>query len=61
MKVTTVVESTDGQVELTLNLSAEQAKFLLEVGINVVLAKGGVNFFPKIDPSQAHAMPQQVQ
>jgi len=44
MIINQVVETPDGAVELQANLSPEQVKFLIEVGLNIVLAKGAKTF-----------------
>ncbi len=49
MQINTVVETAEGQVEVVANLTDDQVKFLLEVGLNVVLAKGAKPFLTKDD------------
>jgi hypothetical protein len=44
-----VVETPEGAVEIQANLSEEQVKFLIEVGLNVVLAKGAKPFIQASD------------
>ena len=44
MMIETVVETREGAVDLKANLSPEQVKFLIEIGLNVVLAKGATTF-----------------
>jgi len=44
MKINSIVETPEGAVEVSANLSPEQVQFLLEVGLNVVLAKGARPF-----------------
>ncbi len=47
MQINSVVETPEGAVEVSANLSPEQVQFLLEVGLNVVLAKGAKPFVQK--------------
>lgn len=44
-----MIETPDGAVEVQANLSPEQVKFLLEVGLNIVLAKGAAPFVSNKD------------
>lgn len=41
------METPEGAVEVQANLSPEQVQFLIEVGLNVVLAKGAKPFVQK--------------
>lgn len=56
MQIDTVVETKEGPVEIKANLNEDQVKFLLEVGINVVMANGAKPFLTKDDftPDQLH-------
>ncbi len=47
MRLETVVETKEGPVEIKANLSQEQVKFLLEVGLNLTLARGAMPFASK--------------
>jgi hypothetical protein len=49
MIINQVVETPEGEVEVHANLSNEQVKFLIEVGLNVVLAKGAKPFIQTHD------------
>ena len=49
MIINQVVETPEGAVEIQANLSEEQVKFLIEVGLNVVLAKGAKPFIQSAD------------
>ncbi len=49
MIINQVVETPEGAVEIQANLSEEQVKFLIEVGLNVVLAKGAKPFIQSSD------------
>jgi hypothetical protein len=57
MKITNLVETPEGAVEVEANLSPEQVQFLIEVGLNVVLAKGAKPFLTSGDfgVDQVHA------
>ena len=44
MQIQKTIELDDGSVEVSANLSPEQVQFLIEVGLNVVLAKGAKPF-----------------
>lgn len=54
MRINQIVETPEGEVEVSANLSEEQTRFLIEVGLNVVLAKGAKPFIQDTDfePSQ---------
>jgi hypothetical protein len=58
-----VVETPEGDVEIQANLSSEQVRFLIEVGLNVVLAKGAKPFVQSADftPDQILQGPETVQ
>lgn len=47
MQIQKTIELDDGSVEVSANLSPEQVQFLLEVGLNVVLAKGAKPFIQR--------------
>lgn len=49
MIINQVIETPEGAVEIQANLSPEQVKFLIEVGLNLVLAKGAVPFIKEGD------------
>jgi len=63
MQINSVVETPEGAVEVSANLSPEQVQFLLEVGLNVVLAKGAKPFIQREDftADQLHQGPEIVQ
>ena len=63
MQINSVVETPEGAVEVSANLSPEQVQFLLEVGLNVVLAKGAKPFVQSSDftSDQLHPGPETVQ
>lgn len=63
MQINSVVETPEGAVEVSANLSPEQVQFLLEVGLNVVLAKGAKPFVQKgsFTVDQLHDGPEVVQ
>lgn len=44
MQIQKLIELEDGSAEIQANLSSEQVQFLVEVGLNVVLAKGARPF-----------------
>lgn len=44
MKIKHAIENQDGTVELQANLNAEELGFVLEVGLNYLLAKGVMPF-----------------
>ncbi len=49
MQIQKTIETEDGAVEIRANLSPEQVQFLLEVALNVVLAKGAKPFLTPND------------
>lgn len=49
MKINKVIELPDGAVEITANLNQAQVEFLIEIGLNIVLAKGAKPFIDKND------------
>jgi hypothetical protein len=49
MQIKSLVETEDGAAEIQANLSEEQVKFLVEVGLNVVRAKGAQPFLAKTE------------
>lgn len=63
MIINQVVETPEGAVEVQASLSSEQVKFLIEVGLNVVLAKGAKPFIQSTDftPDQLHDGPETKQ
>lgn len=63
MQIQKIIETPEGAVEVQANLSPEQVQFLLEVGLNVVLAKGAKPFIRAEDYSleQLHNGPESVQ
>ena len=63
MQINSIVETPEGAVEVNANLSPEQVQFLLEVGLNVVLAKGAKPFIQKEDFTidQLHQGPEIIQ
>ena len=63
MIINQVVETPEGAVEVQASLSPEQVKFLIEVGLNVVLAKGAKPFIQASDYStdQLHTGPETKQ
>lgn len=63
MQIQKTIELDDGSVEVSANLSPEQVQFLIEVGLNVVLAKGTKPFVQKgsFTVDQLHDGPEVVQ
>lgn len=63
MQINSIVETPEGAVEVNANLSPEQVQFLLEVGLNVVLAKGAKPFVQKnsYTTDQLHEGPEIIQ
>lgn len=49
MQIKTAVETEDGHVEIHADLTPEQLRFLIEVGLSVVLSKGAHNFVTDLD------------
>jgi hypothetical protein len=60
MEVKTVIETPEGAVEYTAMLSPEETKFILEYGLNVLMAKGAVPFtvMDEKDVATLHEMPE---
>ena len=56
MQIDKIIETPEGAVEIKASLTAEQVQFLLEVGLNVVLAKGAKPFLSheEFDRHQLH-------
>ena len=63
MQINKTIETEDGAVEIQASLSPEQVQFLIEVGLNVVLAKGAKPFIRAEDYSldQLHVGPNTTQ
>lgn len=63
MQIQKIIETPEGAVEVQANLSPEQVQFLLEVGLNVVLAKGAKPFLTpeEFDPHQFVPGPKIIQ
>lgn len=63
MQIQKTIETEDGAVEIRANLSPEQVQFLIEVGLNVVLAKGAKPFIRAEDFTidQLHVGPNTTQ
>lgn len=40
MRIKKIIETENGAVEIHADLTSEQVQFLLEVGLNVIMAKG---------------------
>lgn len=56
MKIHQTIETPEGIVEVNGELSQQQVQFLIEVGLNVILAKGAQPFITDTDftPEQIH-------
>jgi len=63
MQINSIVETPEGAVTVSANLSPEQVQFLLEVGLNVVLAKGAKPFVQRdsFSPDQLHPGTENLQ
>lgn len=63
MQINKTIETEDGAVEIQASLSPEQVQFLIEVGLNVVLAKGAKPFIRAEDFTidQLHVGPRTTQ
>ena len=57
MLINQVIETPEGAVEVNANLSNEQVKFLIEVGLNVVLSRGAQPFIQKTDYTPDQIIP----
>jgi len=47
MQLKHVVETAEGPTEVTLNLSEDEVKFVMEIGLNVLYAHGSIPFLSK--------------
>ena len=57
MKLQTVIETENGDVQFSGELTNEQVKFLLEVGLNIVMANGAVPFMTQNEYEDVVAHP----
>jgi hypothetical protein len=60
VQVKSVIETEDGVVELEANLSAKEAAFVLEVGLNTLMREGALPFVHNT-PENTHQEPESVQ
>lgn len=44
MKIKRLVETENGEVEFEANLNADEVSFIMELGINILMAKGATLF-----------------